>query len=138
MQILRRFAALGGALMLAGCAVPQTLSGQDAESAPAAVQPSSMPGASWRCPQVVDAAARTGWEPALWRWVDVTSYRESRCHPEVTSRYGHIGAMQIEPLWTSWGLCDAWIACNPAQLYDLDVNLRAARHIFAVQGPGAW
>jgi hypothetical protein len=95
-------------------------------------------GASWRCPAVVDAAGRTGWAPSRLPWVDRIAWRESRCRADAWSASRDAGAMQIHHRWIGWGLCRARIACRVDELFDLEVNLRAAAYIFDAQGPEAW
>jgi hypothetical protein len=92
----------------------------------------------WRCPHVVEAARRTGWPDDRLAWVDRIAWRESRCRPDAWSPTRDAGAMQIHHRWIGWGLCTLGIACHVTQLFELDVNLRAAAHIYAVQGPNAW
>lgn len=118
--------ALGATCILAatGCGPPRT--------------PSSTHGFGWRCPAVVDAALRTGWPDLRLPWVDRIAWRESRCRADAWSRSRDAGAMQIHHRWIGWGLCRAGIACRVEELFDLDVNLRAAAYVFAVQGPDAW
>jgi hypothetical protein len=96
------------------------------------------PGVAWRCPAVVDAARRVGWAPEHLPWVDRIAWRESHCRADAWSATRDAGAMQIHARWVGWGLCRAGIACRVADLFDLDTNLRAAAHIYAVQGPEAW
>jgi hypothetical protein len=96
------------------------------------------PGGSWRCPAVVDAAHRVGWPKERLPWVDRIAWRESRCRADAWSPSRDAGAMQIHHRWVRWGLCRARIACRVADLFDLEVNLRAAAHVYAVQGPEAW
>jgi hypothetical protein len=93
---------------------------------------------AWRCPEVVDAARRVGWPPHRLGWVDRIAWRESGCRADAWSPTRDAGAMQIHHRWIGWGLCRAGIACDVADLFDLDVNLRAAAHVYARQGPGAW
>jgi hypothetical protein len=92
----------------------------------------------WRCPAVVAAAWRVGWPVHQLAWVDRIAWRESGCRADAWSPTRDAGAMQIHHRWIGWGLCRAGIACRVAELFDLDVNLRAAAHVYAVQGPGAW
>jgi hypothetical protein len=100
--------------------------------------PSLLSDPNWRCPAVVDAARRTGWPAARLPWVDRIAWRESRCRADAWSSSRDAGAMQIHHRWIGWGLCRAGIACRVDELFDLDVNLRAAAYVFAVQGPDAW
>jgi hypothetical protein len=46
--------------------------------------------------------------------------------------------MQIHHRWIGWGLCRAGIACRVDELFDLEVNLRAAAYVLHAQGPSAW
>ncbi len=94
--------------------------------------------AAWRCPAVIDAARRTGWPDERLPWVDRIAWQESRCRPDAWSPTRDAGAMQIHHRWIEWGLCRVRIACDVAHLFELDVNLRAAAHIYDLQGPGAW
>jgi hypothetical protein len=98
----------------------------------------SLDGSGWRCPAVIDAARRVGWTPRLLPWVDRIAWRESGCRADAWSPTRDAGAMQIHHRWIGWGLCRARIACDVPSLFDLDVNLRAAAHVYARQGPGAW
>jgi hypothetical protein len=93
---------------------------------------------AWRCPEVVAAAHRVGWPAARLPWVDRIAWRESGCRADAWSPTRDAGAMQIHHRWIGWGLCRAAIACHVTSLFDLDVNLRAAAHVYARQGPGAW
>jgi hypothetical protein len=100
--------------------------------------PPSLAGTGWRCPAVVDAARRTGWASDRLAWVDRIAWRESRCRPDAWSASRDAGAMQIHHRWIGWGLCRAGIACRVDELFDLEVNLRAAAYVLHAQGPSAW
>ena len=103
-----------------------------------AAPPSGPLDLSWRCPAVIDAARRVGWPEPRLSWVDRIAWRESRCRPDAWSPTRDAGAMQIHHRWIGWGLCRTGIACRVEDLFDLDVNLRAAAYVDSVQGPQAW
>jgi soluble lytic murein transglycosylase-like protein len=64
--------------------------------------------------------------------------RESNCDPAaVNPSSGALGLTQIMPSWLPV-LCPLGIACTEAELLDPEINLDAAAHVFATQGPAAW
>jgi soluble lytic murein transglycosylase-like protein len=86
------------------------------------------------CPIYADDLAWRGLPPDFLFIIE----RESNCDPAaVNASSGALGLTQIMPAWLPV-LCPLGIACTEADLLDAEVNLDAAAHIFATQGPDAW
>src|SRR5262245_27989458 len=85
------------------------------------------------CAQYAQTALDAGFTQAQWlEPVARIMYAESRCYPGAyNGASGVAGLMQIHPLWRADAECSG-------NLYDPLTNLRCARHVYAVQGWGAW
>jgi hypothetical protein len=84
------------------------------------------------CSQWASTALAAGWSIEQWPTVDRLMWAESRCNPGAyNGASGVAGLMQIHPLWRADSICNV-------NLYDPYLNLRCARHVYAVQGWSAW
>ena len=103
------------------------------------------------CPEWAEDAVSVGWPVDEIETVDYLMYRESRCDPSVINtddpRGGSRGLLQINGHWCrpnpSYGIDVGWLQesgvldeCD--DLYDPDVNLKAALVIWLEYGYGPW
>lgn len=93
------------------------------------LRPSGLGGA---CAQWSANALAAGWSSSQWPTLDRIMYRESRCQPGAHNPSGATGLLQIMPMWADD--CGG----SPGDLYDPGFNLRCGRHVYRVQGWGAW
>lgn len=92
---------------------------------------------SWaKCPDYWQLARKVGWKHRDMAILDKIIYRESRCLPEVFNESdpvgGSRGLTQINGFWHKI-LMRANIIDSPRDLYDPEVNLRAALLIYTLQ-----
>jgi len=92
---------------------------------------------SWaKCPDYWPLARKVGWKHGDMAILDKVMYKESRCLPEVFNGSdpvgGSRGLTQINGFWHKI-LRRADIMDSPRDLYDPEVNLRAALLIYTLQ-----
>jgi len=93
------------------------------------------------CAQYVADAISAGWPADQAPMLARVMFRESRCDPTAynakDSNGGSRGLMQVNGVHKSW-LLDTGFIKNLDDLYNPDINLRAALHLWRMVGWSAW
>lgn len=102
----------------------------------------TIPAGDWKCPQWIGLALEVGWPADELANLDAIIFRESTCRPDAYNGQdpsgGSAGGTQVNGIWLDWFLPSLGIAHTLDDLFDPEVNLKAALAIWQRSGWRPW